>query len=238
MAPVEPHILCTAPLSDELVARAARSRVRINVLPFIRNEHLITQALRNDVARYAQAEAHVIFTSSHAVEAVHELLPVDLTPSWTIHCVGERTRAVVNTLVGGRSGGHTAPYATDLAQALIAEGTVRHVLFFCGDHRLDTLTTLLRAAGINVDELVVYSTITTPQRISDVPDGILFLSPSAVESFFSLNSLHASTVPFAIGLTTAEALARHTQQHIILPHTPSRTALIDAACAHFTIASA
>ncbi len=238
MARAETHILCTAALPEELVAHALSHGVQIGVLPFIRTELLITEALREAVTQHAHASTHVVFTSAHAVEALRELLPVGHVPVWTIHCVGERTRIAANTLFGGTRAGDTAPYAEELAQLLIADGSIRTVHFFCGEQRLDTLPTVLHAAGIAVEEVLVYRTIATPHRITDVPDGILFLSPSAVESFFSLNTLHTSTVAFAIGRTTSAALATHTSQRIILPTHSSRTALINAVCAHFTTASA
>lgn len=236
MAP-EPHILCTAQLSDALVAQAATQGVRVEVLPFIRNEHLDTEALRGTLAALATTTAQVIFTSVHAVEGVRQLLPTGTVPPWTVHAVGERTRDAVAAWSGQVRIGRVAPYAEELAQALIADGMLQSAVFFCGDQRLDTLPTMLATAGISVEEVVVYRTIATPQRITNAPDGILFLSPSAVESFFRLNTLDDRTVPFAIGRTTAQALAQRTPRPVVVPAVPSREALLNAACAHFHVPS-
>ena len=66
-----------------------------------------------------------------------------------------------------------------------------------------------------VHEIIVYETVETPVTAIENIDGILFFSPSAVNSFFSVNQLNANTVCFAIGNTTAEAIAGFTGNKII-----------------------
>ena len=58
------------------------------------------------------------------------------------------------------------------------------VTFFCGNQRRDTLPDKVRAAGIKVEELVVYETVELPLKVTDHYDAILFYSPSGVRSFF------------------------------------------------------
>lgn len=238
MAAAEPHILCTAPLSDALVRQAADRGVHITVRPFIRVEPIGTEQLRSTVQRMAGSAKHVVFTSANAVEAVHALLPPGHTPAWTVHVVGTRTRELIAERSGTAAIGHTAQHADELVPALIGDGSIRSVAFFCGDQRLDTIPAQLHNAGIVVEEIVVYRTIATPQRSTARYDAVLFLSPSAVASYFSLNGWNTGTVPFAIGRTTAAALSHHAVPMAIMPATPTREALVAAVCDHFAIPSA
>lgn len=65
------------------------------------------------------------------------------------------------------------------------------------------------------------------------PDGILFFSPSAVSSFFSLNTPAERTVCFAIGHTTAESIAQHTSNKIITSRSTSQEMMIDTVQEYF-----
>ncbi|HMK05913.1 MAG TPA: uroporphyrinogen-III synthase, partial [Flavobacterium sp.] len=63
----------------------------------------------------------------------------------------------------------------------------------------------------------VYETILTPQAIHSKPNGILFFSPSAVQSYQQANKI-TNEMCFCIGKTTAEALEKITQDIIIANH--------------------
>jgi uroporphyrinogen-III synthase len=60
----------------------------------------------------------------------------------------------------------------------------------------------------------VYNTLLTPQKISGTFDGIIFYSPSGVESFLKVNKMTKQTC-FCIGTTTAEALENATDNVVI-----------------------
>lgn len=52
---------------------------------------------------------------------------------------------------------------------------------------MDTIPSSLLAYDLFLEELVVYDTILLPHTINRTYDAIFFFSPSAVESFFSVN---------------------------------------------------
>jgi uroporphyrinogen-III synthase len=110
---------------------------------------------------------------------------------------------------------------------------MREVFFFCGDQRRDELPEKLQQAGIGVRELVVYRTRQTPHHLEKGYEGIVFFSPSAVHSFFSLNKAPAATVLFAIGRTTAEAIRQYSANPMICGVSPEKDALIRLAMNHF-----
>ena len=65
-------------------------------------------------------------------------------------------------------------------------------------------------------------------------DGILFFSPSAVNSFLLKNKISPKTQLFAIGSTTANALQPFTNQPVIIAETPGKENLLHLAINHFS----
>ncbi len=159
----------------------------------------------------------VAFTSANAVETVHHYLQKNNAGqplNWNVFCISGRTKDAVSAFIHPASIIATAEYGKDLAQKIIASG-VKEIVFFCGNKRREDLPVMLKNAGITVHEIIVYETVETPVTAIENMDGILFFSPSAVNSFFSANQLNANTVCFAIGHTTADAIAGFTGNTII-----------------------
>lgn len=209
------NILCTNLLEDQLVGMAKKVGIDIDPLPFIETSRLdsktVLLAIKNSLAQ----SATVIFTSVNAVEAVAVHMQKE-KPDWKIYCIGIVTNKAVKKYFGEHAIAGTATNASELAGLIVAEGVSCKVSFFCGDQRRDALPNILRKNGIRLHEIAVYQTIATPQKIDKPYHGILFFSPSAVDSFFSLNSIPISTILFAIGNTTANEIKKHTHNRIIV----------------------
>ena len=106
--------------------------------------------------------------------------------------------------------------------------------FFCGDQRRDELPGILREHDIDVNEITVYQTLALTHKIDKHYQGILFFSPSAVESFFKNNTLPASTILFAIGNTTANAIRKFTKNKVIISDVPGKDNLVKKMIEYFT----
>ena len=128
----------------------------------------------------------------------------------------------------------TAGSAGQLAEKIIENSFIKNVVFFCGDQRRNELPDRLKSQGIEVEELIVYKTIETPAILSKQYDGILFFSPSAVQSFLSKNSIAPQTQVFAIGTTTANAVKPFTRQPVIISPNPAKENLVHLAIMHFS----
>ena len=126
-----------------------------------------------------------------------------------------------------------AENADALANVILTKGFEK-VYFFCGNQRRDELPQKLRAHGTALIELVVYKTEETAQRVLKKFDGILFFSPSAVHSFFSVNTIALETILFAIGKTTASALQTHTSNTIIIASSAGKENLVKEMIAYFS----
>ena len=224
-------ILSTKNLEPLLEQRAGEQGFEIIEQEAIQIRPILTKKKWDEiVSLLASKSEYVVFTSSHSVSTLKKYLNEyvnHLPVSWKIFCLAGKTKEAVlqdKTLVGTIEG--TANNATALAQ-IIVDKDIKEVVFFCGNKRRDELPETLQAQGIGVHEVVVYETVETPFAAAANVDAILFFSPSAVQSFFTVNQLKENTVCFAIGQTTADSLEQFTQNKIIISIEPSQKALLD-----------
>ncbi len=223
------HILSTRPLSKQIVEQALEHGIEIEEVSFIETAPIIDTKLQKEIKTFSGQKITAVFTSMNAVDAVADAIGEKV--DWTVYSIGSATQRLVEERLGVTVK-KSAAYAAELADKIIADAPAE-VYFFCGNIRRDLLPQKLNEAGINVNEIVVYQTIETPKRILRRFDGILFYSPSAVESFFSVNTIDEKTQLFAIGSTTAEALQHYSQQNVIIATQPGKEELVQQAIRHF-----
>ena len=102
----------------------------------------------------------------------------------------------------------------------------------CSDRRRNELSEKLIEGGVHVHNLIAYRTEFTPVAIDQLYDGILFFSPSAVDSFLSVNTLQ--TVPcFCIGLTTGNHAKQKGYPFVYSPEAPTEDALLKLLTNYF-----
>ncbi len=154
---------------------------------------------------------NAIFTSKNAVKAV--FLNKKTTPEIkNCFCVGEKTKALLEE--NGQKVMKTTHYGSELADYLTKNHIKDTFYFFCGNKRLDTIPDVLKEANIAFSEIETYKTGLNPTKFDRQFDGILFFSPSAVQSFVSENKLKNS-IAFCIGTTTAAEAKKHTENVVI-----------------------
>ncbi|MEO8112565.1 MAG: uroporphyrinogen-III synthase, partial [Ginsengibacter sp.] len=175
---------------------------------------------------------NAVFTSMNAVEALRKFVPSK--SSWRVFCIGNTTKKLVKDIFGEGNLSGIGNNATALAENIVSDKGIKKVYFFCGDQRRDELPRKLKDNNIDIEELIVYKTIETAEKISKVYDGILFFSPSAVHSFFLKNLISDETQVFAIGTTTADALKPFTQQPVIIADFPGKKNLVEQAINYFS----
>ena len=222
-------ILSTRNLNSELIKRAEERNIIITEVPFIIIESINSVEVQQEIEAAYILDTNIIFTSKNAVDAVGACL--DIFPSWKIYCIGHATRDHVIAYFGEEYIAGIADYGDDLAELIIADD-VQDAIFFCGNKRRDVLPDKLAKAGINVQEIVVYQNLTNEVKIDKEYFGVLFFSPSAVESFFAKNKI-GNAVAFAIGNTTAEAISLHTNNKIIISPSPDPELMLDLVIEYF-----
>jgi len=224
------HILCTRLLEQPLIEKAAAHSIIIECIPFISTEAVITENIRAEILATANRKEVIIFSSGNAVDAVAGCLISP--PEWTIYCVGKQTARLAVKKFPKSKVVAEADNALQLSGKIISDD-MKSATFFCGDHRRDELPDQLKKNNIPVKEVIVYRTTLTPQHCSSAYEGIRFFSPTAVESFFSMNSVPNETVLFAIGNTTAKAIEQYVFNKVITTEHAGKEQLIDLVIRHF-----
>ncbi|MFP5041523.1 uroporphyrinogen-III synthase [Parasediminibacterium sp. JCM 36343] len=225
------QILSTRPLAPQLLQEAASENVWIDCVSFIETSVNISPQVKDRIKQLAAEKTAVVFTSMNAAEAV--IASLDGTkPEWDIYCMGGTTKTIVKEHFGDDSIKGTGKDAVSLAQTLI-DNPAKEAVFFCGNIRRDELPQLLSTHQVDLEEIVVYATEATPILIDKKYDGILFYSPSAVESFFSINTVDTSTILFAIGNTTAKTIANYSGNTVVVSDSPDKDSLARKAVGHF-----
>jgi len=148
---------------------------------------------------------NVIITSKNGVESLTTNYSAAELQFKNIYCVGRRTKRMIEKRIGPVK--FAANYAQDLAEHLVEfmEGT--EVTYFCSNLHLDTIPTILGENNITVKEVEAYETKYDGKAIADSVEGVMFYSPSTVESYIQKNK--AKGVAFCIGTTTADEAKKY-----------------------------
>jgi uroporphyrinogen-III synthase len=226
MQPNKISILSTRPIDVRLIKNVAKQNIQIDTVSFIEIEPVDDLDIFNEIENALIQIVTVVFTSMNAVDAVASHLH-DYKPDWSIYCIGNTTKKLVAEYFGEDLIAGTATDATELAEIIIEDGITNEVIFFCGDKRRNELPDLLRQNDIEVNEIEVYQTKMIQHKIGKNYNGILFFSPSAVESFFANNKLNEQTILFAIGNTTAHEIKKYSKNKIVVSDKTSKEDLVE-----------
>jgi len=226
-------ILSTRPIDETLIKEAKSKNILIDVLSFIETEPIDSIEVYEEIEIASLESATVVFTSRNAVEAVAEYLN-EYKPDWMIYCIGNTTKKLVQKYFGEERIAGFASDAKELADIIIENNEADSVIFFCGNKHRDELPLVLNENNIEVNEIEVYQTNMIHHTIEKNYDGVLFFSPSAVQSFFSTNKLNDKTILFAIGSTTASAIKKYSENKIIVAEEANKNNLVEKAIEYFS----
>lgn len=243
------QILSTYPLSDELIENAQLNHpahldesyaerhnlsIQWTSIPFIQTLLHLEKETANRINELSSQSITAIFTSAHAVEAVFSILDSGFKPDWTVYCLAGKTRDAVLQHLPNSAIVATADYGKALGEKIqqLHKGNSTYY-FFCGNIRMPTLPELLSTYHIPLEEIKVYKTVLTPQKVSADVDGILFFSPSAVRSFFELNKPDSKTILFSVGNTTSQAIQQYTANQVITSPAPRAALVVKAVLEYF-----
>lgn len=161
---------------------------------------------------------NLIFTSQNAVQSILQHPKCEDLKSKDVFSIGMKTKDLL-TENGFNVVAYTG-YAADLAEIISLIYSEETFTFFSGNLRRDVLPNTLKENGITFNEIEVYETKITSKKVTKKLDGILFFSPSGVESYFKMNTIKDETC-FCIGETTAEALENKKVKTIVIADKPS-----------------
>ncbi len=148
---------------------------------------------------------NVVITSKNAIEALLTNVSADELQFKNIYCVGRRTKRMIEKRIGPVK--HFEKNAKKLAEHIVdyLEGT--EVTYFSSNIRMDDLPDLLTENNITVNEIEAYKTKFTPVNVDKNVKGVLFFSPSTVESYLQLNK--PDKIAYCIGESTAKVARVH-----------------------------
>ena len=146
-----------------------------------------------------------------------------------ILCVGEKTKSLLEE--NGQKVIKTAPNMLELVDFIQKSMKNEHFLHICGSRKLADFAAGMQKSGISYAEVTAYHTHLVSRVQTPEPQGLLFYSPSGVESYLQTNSIGASWC-FCIGETTATAV-RPLTEHLTVSPKPDADLLVAAAATHF-----
>ena len=157
---------------------------------------------------------NLIFSSQNAVLSLMEHRNWEQLKNKNVFCVGIKSKELLEQ--NGFKVDVYMDYASELAEVITLIYNKETFTFFSGNLRKETLPKALKDAQIKFNEIEVYQTKLVPFKISSKEkfDGVLFFSPSGVESYLKDNKIKSETC-FCIGETTANALEKITKNIII-----------------------
>ena len=148
---------------------------------------------------------NVVITSKNGAEAILNNFTKDELNFDHIYCVGRRTKKFIEQKIGAVS--HVERNAQKLAEYLSKALEGSEATYFCSNLRLDTLPKILSKNGCKVNEVEAYQTMYSPAEVSEKVNGVMFYSPSTVQSYIQKNSVEK--VAFCIGESTAKEARKH-----------------------------
>ena len=148
---------------------------------------------------------HVIITSKNGVDAILNNCATEELNFKHIYCVGRRTKKLIEQKIGPVK--ISAKNAKTLAETLAPLLNGSEVTYFCSDIRRDDLPDILSKHNIKINEVVAYSTKLEAPTLPKSIEGVLFYSPSTVQSFLVNNT--PSCVAYCIGESTAKEAQKY-----------------------------
>jgi uroporphyrinogen-III synthase len=232
-------ILSTRVLDVSTVSFARKKGWEVEVLPFIETFGILTKQDAELILNLTTLRGNhylLILTSINGVKWLKKGLEgngMKLPSGLTALCVGKKT----------------ATRAAEQLKAVpffITENSIEllnvikknfetgiRFIYPCAKARMDLLPEGMKAEGYELREFAVYETIATPVRIPEAFNVILFFSPSAVESFFSMNSWPEGALGLCVGETTATSLRNRGIEKILTPEVPDELEMFKLLDSYF-----
>lgn len=222
------HIVATRKLTSDKVAELQTTGWKFT------DHDFISKVIDVPTDLHAKSiNKHVVITSITGVKAFLKIttqLQLDYS-SYSVYCISRGTNEYA--LASGLNIEATAPTASALADEILKDEKIKEVTHVCSNLRRDELSEKLNKAGVALQDVIAYRTGFTPVAISHPYDAIVFFSPSAVDSFLSLNLLQQVSC-FCIGQTTADYAKQKGYKHTYIPYAPSEEILLQTIVSHYS----
>ena len=187
----------------------------------IRFNRIAPKVVKNEIK-------NVIITSKNGVESLLNSFIKQELNFKNIYCVGRRTKKLIEQKIGKVA--HSEKNAEKLADYLSTTIKGQEVTYFCSDLRLDTLPKVLTENGVIVNEVEAYKTMYSPVNVREQFSGVLFYSPSTVESYMQENQ--PNKIAFCIGESTAKEARKHFK-NVQVANLPTVESVLESLSLHY-----
>jgi uroporphyrinogen-III synthase len=176
---------------------------------------------------------HVVLTSITGVKSFLQIatqLHLNIA-DYVIYCISRGTKeyAAASGLIIKAN----ASNASALADEILKDTAVKAVTHVSSNLRREELSDKLIKEGVMVHDVTAYRTEFTPIVIETFYDALVFFSPSAVDSFLTMNPLQQ--VPcFCIGKTTADYARQKGYQTTLIAEAPSEDFLLQSIINYYS----
>ncbi|WP_088323360.1 hydroxymethylbilane synthase [Polaribacter tangerinus] len=218
------HVYATKKLS-ELQKETLSNAIGIEDSDFIKMRF-------NRIPLKAVTNVHdnVVITSQNGVAAILNSFTKNELNFTNIFCVGRRTKKLIEKNIGKVT--YAAKNGLKLAEYIASQKNIKAVSYFCSDIRLDDLPNYLRNKQIEVSEIEAYKTMLSPVKVPDTFGGILFFSPSGIESYLQENT--TNKVAFCIGESTAKIARKHFKE-VVVANMPDAESVLETVNSYYAI---
>jgi uroporphyrinogen-III synthase len=188
--------------------------------------------IKNNLFELNKINNNLIFSSQNAVLSLMEQNGWEILKTKSVFCVGIKTKELLE--VNGFTVDVYMDYASELAEIITLIYNKESYTFLSGNLRKETLPEALKSEGIIFNEIEVYQTTLAPFKISEQEkfDGIMFFSPSAVESYLTNNKIK-NEICFCVGNTTAKSLELNKVKNIVIAEIPTIEEVIVEVIAYY-----
>lgn len=227
---VNATLACTRKLSEGYVSRAALNGVTIKDEALIRID-LIDNA--KTPGKICDGVRPFVLTSMHAVEGLLAIATknnIDLKRI-SVFCISGRTLQALNNTGVNVLG--VAENSTGLVEVIRRSG-YKKLLHLTSNIRLDDWKEQLHQYSVSVENVEVYTKTIIPNDFGKI-DGVIFFSPSQVETFLQLNECINPMPVFCIGSTTAQAATAAGYDNVFIATASSERAVMELVFDYFKI---
>ncbi len=204
------HIVCSRSVTPLLKSEAKSKGIIIHDHDFLRISYTDQISIAEMLMTNLQP---LVFTSVKGVEAVVNYIQKYGITMKIKSCYGIRGNTIDKAVQNGFTRIADAENAADLAHVIISKKE-KSVLHCTANFSRPELYSLLHKSGINITVCEVYHKEIYPVKVSRL-DGVIFFSPSQIDSFLKANELTPMTPAFCIGTTTASHLFALHHKNII-----------------------
>jgi uroporphyrinogen-III synthase len=171
-----------------------------SIINIIDTDFIETREIEFNTKELEASSKNWIITSKKSFEIILKTYDLDFLKTINYFCIGDKTASVLKSK--GLKVVIAELNSKELGNSILTNYNNIKFTFIAGSYRRAELPSILKENNIDFNEFTVYETIIKPQKIDEHLEGVLFFSPSGIQSYMVDNKINKEVI-FCIGETTA-----------------------------------